>query len=42
MGLFSGIKRQLPSVIEWTDESKDLMVYDPMDGREIMMGSKVR
>lgn len=42
MGLFSRIRRQLPSVIEWTDESKDLMVYRyPMEGREIMMGSKL-
>jgi membrane protease subunit (stomatin/prohibitin family) len=42
MGLFSGIKNQLPSVLEWKDESKDLMVYRyPMDGREIMMGSKL-
>lgn len=42
MGLFRSIKRQLPSVIEWVDDSKDLMVYRyPMDGREIMMGSKL-
>ncbi len=38
MGLFS----QLPSVIEWADDSKDLMVYRfPMDKKEIMMGSKL-
>lgn len=42
MGFFKSLKRQLPSVIEWTDESKDLMVYRyPMDGREIMMGSRL-
>lgn len=42
MGFFRSLKRQLPSVIEWTDESKDLMVYRyPMDGKEIMMGSKL-
>ena len=42
MGLFRRLGRQLPSVIEWTDQSKDLMVYRyPMDGKEIMMGSKL-
>lgn len=38
MGLFN----QLPSVIEWVDDSKELMVYRfPMNGKEIMMGSKL-
>lgn len=42
MGLFSRLKNQLPSVIEWLDDSKDTMVYRyPMQGREIMMGSKL-
>lgn len=42
MGLFTRLKRQLPSVIEWLDDSKDIIVYRyPMDGREIMMGSKL-
>jgi membrane protease subunit (stomatin/prohibitin family) len=36
------IKNQLPKVIEWTDDSKDIMVYRyPMDGREIMKGSQL-
>lgn len=36
------IKSQLLKVIEWTDASKDTMVYRfPMDGRQIMMGSKL-
>jgi membrane protease subunit (stomatin/prohibitin family) len=34
------IRRQLLSVIEWTDSSRDTMVFRfPMEGREIMMGS---
>jgi membrane protease subunit (stomatin/prohibitin family) len=42
MGLFSRLKRQLPSVIEWLDDSKDIMVYRfPMQGKEIMLGSKL-
>lgn len=39
MGL---IKSQLLKSIEWLDNAKDTMVYRyPMDGREIMMGSKL-
>lgn len=39
MGL---IKSQLLKSIEWADNTKDTMVYRfPMDGREIMMGSKL-
>lgn len=39
MGL---IKSQLLKSIEWEDNTKDTMVYRfPMDGREIMMGSKL-
>ena len=42
MGFFSRLGKQLPSVIEWTDSSRDLMVYRyPMNGKEIMMGSKL-
>ncbi|MDR0850748.1 MAG: SPFH domain-containing protein [Christensenellaceae bacterium] len=36
------IKNQLLKVIEWTDLSKDTIVYRyPMDGRQIMMGSSL-
>jgi len=36
------IKSQLLKVIEWTDLSKDTIVYRfPMDGRQIMMGSSL-
>ncbi len=36
------IKSQLLKVIEWEDFSKDTIVYKfPMDGRQIMMGSKL-
>lgn len=36
------IKNQLLKVLEWQDDSKDTIVYRfPMDGRQIMMGSKL-
>lgn len=42
MGLFSGLKSQLLKSVEWTDDSKDTLVYKyPMDGRHIMYGSKL-
>lgn len=42
MGLFSFTKSQLLKAIEWTDDSKDTLVYKyPMDGRQIMYGSKL-
>ena len=42
MGLFSFIKGQLLKSLEWTDDSKNTLVYKyPMDGRQIMMGSKL-
>ncbi len=42
MGLFSFVKSQLLKNIEWTDDSKNTIVYKyPMDGRQIMMGSKL-
>ncbi|HBP43299.1 MAG TPA: hypothetical protein DD621_01235 [Clostridiales bacterium] len=42
MGLFSFTKSQLLKSLEWTDNSKDTLVYKyPMDGRQIMMGSKL-
>jgi membrane protease subunit (stomatin/prohibitin family) len=37
-----GLRNQLPSVLEWTTQSKDTIVYRyPMDGKEIMYGSKL-
>lgn len=42
MGLFSGFKSQLLKVIEWTDDTTNTLVYKfPMDGRQIMYGSKL-
>lgn len=42
MGLFSFIKSQALKNIDWTDQTNNTMVYKfPMDGREIMMGSKL-
>lgn len=42
MGLFSFTKSQLLKAIEWTDDTKDTIVYKyPMDGRQIMYGSKL-
>ena len=42
MGLFNFIGSQLLKVIDWTDDSKDTLVYRfPMNGRKIMMGSKL-
>lgn len=40
MGLFSGIKRQLLKVIEWKDDSKDVIVYRyPLTDRDEIMTS---
>ena len=40
MGLFNWTKRQLLSVIEWTDSSKDIIVYKyPLTNREEIMNS---
>ena len=40
MGLFSFTKKQLLSVIEWKDESKDIIVYRfPLQKREEIMTS---
>lgn len=42
MGLFSFTKSQLLKSLEWTDDTKNTIVYKyPMDGRQIMMGSKL-
>ena len=42
MGLFSWFKSQLLKNIDWTDPSQNTMVYKfPMEGREIMIGSKL-
>ena len=42
MGLFSFTKSQLLKSLEWSDDSKNTLVYKyPMDGRQIMMGSKL-
>ena len=42
MSFFKKLTGQLLSVIEWTDPTKDTIVYRfPMEGREIMMGSKL-
>ena len=42
MGLFSFAKSQLLKSLEWSDDSKNTLVYKyPMDGRQIMMGSKL-
>lgn len=40
--MFGFIKRNLLKSLEWLDDSKDTIVYRyPMDGRQIMWGSKV-
>lgn len=40
MGLFNFLKRQLLEVIEWKDDSKDIMVYRfPLENREEIMNS---
>ncbi len=40
MGLFGGVKKQLLSVIEWKDESKDVIVYRyPLTSRDEIMNS---
>ena len=42
MGLFKFFKSQLLKNIDWTDSSTNTMVYKyPMEGREIMIGSKL-
>ncbi len=42
MGLFSFLKSQLLKNIDWTDASTNTIVYKyPMEGREIMIGSKL-
>ncbi len=42
MGLFNWFKSQLLKNIDWTDPSQNTMVYKfPMEGREIMIGSKL-
>ncbi len=42
MGLFRILKSQLLKNIDWLDNSQDTMVYRfPMEGREIMVGSKL-
>jgi len=42
MGLFKFLKSQLLKNIDWTDSTSNTMVYKyPMEGREIMIGSKL-
>ncbi len=42
MGLFNIFKSQLLKNIDWLDNTQDTMVYRfPMEGREIMIGSKL-
>jgi len=42
MGLFKFMKSQLLKNIDWTDSTQNTMVYKyPMEGREIMIGSKL-
>ncbi len=42
MSLFKFTKSQLLKSLEWSDDSKDIIVFKyPIDGREIMMGSKL-
>lgn len=42
MGLFNFIKSQLINVIEWTDNSSDVMVYQfPVQNKEIKMGAQL-
>lgn len=39
---FNYIKSQLLKIVEWQDDSKDTLVYKfPMDGRQLMKGSKL-
>ena len=40
--MFGFLKRNMLKSLEWLDDSKDVIVYRyPMDGRQIMWGSKV-
>ncbi|MDR3264002.1 MAG: SPFH domain-containing protein [Clostridiales bacterium] len=43
MGILSAIKKQLPKVIEWSDDSSDTIVYryPVTDRKEIMTGSQL-
>lgn len=42
MGVFNFIKSQLLKVVEWTDDSRDIIVYRfPMEGQKLMFGSKL-
>ena len=42
MGLFKFVKSQLLKNIDWLDDTNNTMVYKfPMEGREIMIGSKL-
>lgn len=42
MGFFNFVKSQLLKNIDWLDNSNNVMVYKyPMEGREIMIGSKL-
>lgn len=42
MSLFKFTKSQLLKSLDWSDDSKDTIVFKyPIDGREIMMGSKL-
>ena len=42
MGIFNFFKGQLLKVVEWSDDSKNILVYRfPMEGKKIMMGSKL-
>ena len=42
MGIFDLVRGQLIDVIEWTDDSRDTMVYKyDMNGKEIMMGAQL-
>ncbi len=42
MGLFNFIKSQFIEVIEWTDNSSDIMVYQfPVENKEIKMGAQL-
>ncbi|WBW95154.1 SPFH domain-containing protein [Oceanirhabdus sp. W0125-5] len=42
MGIFKFIKSQFIEVIEWTDDSRDIMVYRfPVQGKEIKMGAQL-
>jgi membrane protease subunit (stomatin/prohibitin family) len=42
MGLFKGFKNQLLKVVDWTDSSRNTLVYRfPMEGKQLMIGSKL-